>query len=151
VEGYGRVYGEVAPISSLSARMLATIPVAAIPAVKKGLVRKKLDAVRKRCEAIKNFFSIRVRVKGPYLKLGVQLENVQRLIDRLVKSLPNIAGQMGQCGGASMEKTAMKKTPSSKSQSGKKKKKKLPLALSGTMNRYFFLSVCLFICYLFIF
>jgi hypothetical protein len=54
-------------------------------------------------------------------------------------SLPNIAGQMGQCGGASMEKTAMKKTPSSKSQLGKKKK--LPLALSGTMNRYFFLSV----------
>lgn len=63
-------------------------------------------------------------------------------------SLPNIAGQMGQCGGASMEKTAMKKTPSSKSQLGKKKK--LPLALSGTMNRYFFLSVFI-ICYLFIF
>jgi len=67
------------------------------------------------------------------------------LIGRLVMSLPNIAGQMGQCGGASMEKTAMKKTPSSKSQLGKKKK--LPLALSGTMNRYFFLSVFLSVIY----
>lgn len=62
--------------------------------------------------------------------LEAQLENVQRSIDKLVMSLPNIAGQMGQCGGAGMEKMAV----TTKSQSGKKKKA-LPLALSSAMNR----------------
>ncbi|KAJ4804275.1 ATP binding microtubule motor family protein [Rhynchospora pubera] len=65
--------------------------------------------------------------------LEVQLENVQRSIDRLVMSLPTIASQMGPCSGVNMEKTGTT-TPSSKSQSGKKKKA-LPLALSGSMNR----------------
>ncbi|KAF3324684.1 Kinesin-like protein NACK1 [Carex littledalei] len=61
--------------------------------------------------------------------LEARLENVQLSIDRLVMSLPNIAGQMGQCSGANMEKMVV----TTKSQSGKKKKT-LPLALSGTMN-----------------
>ncbi|KAF3336487.1 kinesin-like protein NACK1 [Carex littledalei] len=62
--------------------------------------------------------------------LEAQLENVQLSIDRLVMSLPNIAGQMGQCNGPNMEKMA----GATKNQSGKKKKT-LPLALSSTTNR----------------
>jgi centromeric protein E len=69
--------------------------------------------------------------------LEVQLENVQRSIDKLVMSLPNI-GKMGQCGGAGMEKMAV----TTKSRSAKKKKM-LPLALGGNMNRYFSFWACL--------
>jgi centromeric protein E len=54
--------------------------------------------------------------------LEAQLENVQRSIDKLVMSLPNIAGQMVQCGGTTKSQSA-------------KKKKVLPLTLGGNMNR----------------
>jgi centromeric protein E len=62
--------------------------------------------------------------------LEAQLENVQRSIDKLVMSLPNAASQMVQCGTAGMEKMAV----TTKGQSAKKKKV-LPLTLSGKMNR----------------
>ncbi|KAJ3669458.1 hypothetical protein LUZ60_011408 [Juncus effusus] len=61
--------------------------------------------------------------------LEAQLESVQRSIDRLVMALPDVEAQAGQTGHL------MSPGCSSKGQSGKKKKKKLPLSLSGTTNR----------------
>ncbi|XP_072966332.1 kinesin-like protein KIN-7A [Typha angustifolia] len=54
--------------------------------------------------------------------LEVQLENVQKSIDKLVMSLPNVTSQSNET------------TPKS-SKSHSKKKKMLPLALSSTVNR----------------